>query len=461
MNELETAKAIASGLISAPQRVGNSSLIPLRISGTGLAARPALREMCWRDPAVWLSPDTLARVAGLPIVLDHPKGSLTPDEYESRNIGSILFPYVADRSGIQNATGPDLWGIARLFLDPDQVAGLPDLTTSPSVSFGKNDGNQTITLPDGTQCLCEASPQLIDHCVIVTEGGGVWDKGLPNSGIRSDSEKGQQMTDEEKKAAEAKTRQDAEAGEKIDKMLGHLDDVSKRLFALEKGAKPLNDAAKIRRDAEREAWRDMDPEGCARDDAEEGTEIEALKAKGEPEEAAADAARKSRKDRMRRRSDAMKAAARPFGSAALTAADAEKERQDSYAKADLQSRADSVFHALGEAAPAPMAGEVPDGYRRRLARILQRYSPDWKHIDLHTVADSVLALAETKIYADALAEAASPTAPPDQLIMRTRTNPDSGHRITEFFGNGTTFIRGLKRPSMRGVAFLTPNHRAA
>ena len=131
MNELETAREIASGALDSPQRVGNSSLVSLRVSGTGLAARPALREMVFRDPNVWLSPETLSRCAGLPIVIDHPKGSLTPSEYEARNVGSILYPYIADRSGIQNATGPDLWGIGRLFLDPDQIAALPDLRYQP------------------------------------------------------------------------------------------------------------------------------------------------------------------------------------------------------------------------------------------------------------------------------------------------------------------------------------------
>jgi hypothetical protein len=40
MNELETAKAIASGALPSPQRLADSSLVALRISGTGAAERP-------------------------------------------------------------------------------------------------------------------------------------------------------------------------------------------------------------------------------------------------------------------------------------------------------------------------------------------------------------------------------------------------------------------------------------
>jgi hypothetical protein len=39
-------------------------------------------------------------------------------------------------------------------------------------------------------------------------------------------------------------------------------------------------------------------------------------------------------------------------------------------------------------------------------------------------------------------------------------DPDTGRRVTEFFGR-RTFIHHLERPSMRATAFLPPNHRAA
>ena len=209
----------------------------------------------------------------------------------------------------------------------------------------------------------------------------------------------------------------------------------------------------------------MDPEGCARDDAEEASERERLQASGEPEETAADKARGARKDRMKRRSDAMKAA-RPFGSAALTAADAARSREETVANADVQARADAVAGAWGERAPPPMQSERTLAYRVRLARHHQQFctEPNFKGLDLAALAATQPAAfdgIESRIYADSLAASANPMAEDDRLIQRTRVDPDTGHRVTTFHGR-RTFIHHLKRPSMRATAFLVPgSNRAA
>src|SRR5690606_32520340 len=75
--------------------------------------------------------------------------------------------------------------------------------------------------------------------------------------------------------------------------------------------------------------------------------------------------------------------------------------------ADTQCKADSVFASFGERSPQPMAGERSLQYRRRLLTRLQKYSADYKGVDLHAIADSqLLSIAEKKIYADAQASAA-------------------------------------------------------
>lgn len=65
--------------------------------------------------------------------------------------------------------------------------------------------------------------------------------------------------------------------------------------------------------------------------------------------------------------------------------------------ADTQCKADSVFASFGERAPQPMAGERAMPYRRRIMTRLQKYSTDYKEVDLHAIADSqLLTIAEKK-----------------------------------------------------------------
>jgi hypothetical protein len=104
MNETEIAAGIATGALDSPQKFGESFLIAIRVSGTGLSRRPSIGESgesVWRDPTAWLSEDAQARCNGLTVTLDHPETDvLTADEYAKRSVGSVIFPYVADRAGI-------------------------------------------------------------------------------------------------------------------------------------------------------------------------------------------------------------------------------------------------------------------------------------------------------------------------------------------------------------------------
>jgi hypothetical protein len=431
MNETEVAAGIAAGLIPSPTRFGNSAMVAMRISGTGAADRPSINERVWRDPAAWLSEEALARVSGLPVVLDHPDGAaLDATEYEARSVGSILFPYVAGRDGVQNGEGPDLWGVARLFVDDDMLAQISDRSTSPGVIFTKADNNQKITLSDGTECLVESSPTLIDHVAIIMSGdgaaasAGVWDKGSETErGIRFDSKENTHMpTDEEmaadkaRKDTEEQARKDAEGGN-IDKVMKHLDAISARLDALEK-----------------------------RGDA---SETEEEKAKRE----AADRADRARKDG---RADVDHGTTdRP---ASRNATDAAKEREENSARTDAQCRADAVAGAFGQRAPAPMMGESSLGYRKRLARQFQRHSV-FKDANLDVIAADAATFAgvETQIYADALVASKTPEVAAGHRMARTRTT-ESGHKITEW--HGETIFKSLAAPSMRATAFLTSQNRA-
>lgn len=418
MNELEVAAGIATGALTSPQRFGNSYLVAMRVSGTGLSERPSLQEKVFRDPKIWLSEETQARVCGLTVTLDHPASAvMTPDEYAQRAVGAIILPYVADRSGIQDPAGEDLWGVARLFLDEDMMASIAGKSTSPGVCFAKSDGNQRITLDDGSQCLVEGSPQDINHCAICVagDGAGVWDKGSETErGLRLqlDNRRSVQVTEEE--MAMDKARKDA--AENIDKMLSGLDSVSKMCDALTKRLDALE--ANGRKESE-----------------ETAEEKEAREAKER-----ADAARK---DLAGHRSNSMSA------------------MQRDVALAEIQARFDAVSQAWGRQARRPMDGELPLAYRIRLLRDIQRHSV-FKDADLRVVASDSAAFEtiEKQIINDALVASRTPETGDDGvLVKRTRVDADSGHRVTEFFGS-KTFITGLKRPSMRATAFLTPERRA-
>jgi hypothetical protein len=131
---------------------------------------------------------------------------------------------------------------------------------------------------------------------------------------------------------------------------------------------------------------------------------------------------------------------------------AEIIRRDLSIMADAQSRADSVYHAIGlRGSPAPMSGERPNDYRRRLLRPLLDYSRDWKAVPAHLIDDQVLAIAEAAVYADAEKEAARPmlSVAPGTLREVRKKNGVAGE-VIEFFSDGTpgesTFIGKTRRP---------------
>lgn len=300
------------------------------------------------------------------------------------------------------------------------------------------------------------------------------------------------MTEEEKAAAD-KARQDA-AGN-IDKILAHLDSkfdsVNKRMDAFEEEKKAdRRKADAARRDAERAEWMKADAAACERDDADEKTEKEELVAKGEPEETAADKARASRRDRMKARSDAAESeeakrtredsARRDVEDKARQDADVRdtKTRADAVladqarmattianmpksptdadygAMADAQAIYDSVYQAFGQRAPVPLQGEAVVGYRRRLARGIQTHSEKWKSIDLHTLPDAALGIAEEHIRADAAVAARTAGDVPDGTLMPVTRVNESGHRVTEFRGRETIFKR-MAQPPMRATQWHT------
>ena len=406
------------------------------------------------------------RIAGTPVVAVHPVGgNLDTASYVRTVIGAICFGYVAGADGILDPGGDELWCICRIG-DGDAADAMAtgQFSTSPAVVFAPDSGSEKLRLEDGTSILFEGRPAIVDHLAAVINAG-VWDKGgTAELGIRVDSTKEQSdMPTAEQPAQDL--RKDANAGIEPDKFLAaldaaigkHMKPLADRMDAIERAGKRADAEA----DPEREQWMREDAAQCARDDAAENEEREKLERNGAAKEVAADAARKARRDRVQARKDMQ----RRHDTAALTTAQAAAERDTHAKNLDVQARANSVAHAWGMAAPPPMQGEATLAYRVRLARHHQQYctEPSFKTLDLGALAavqPAALDGIERRIYANSLAASANPIGVDDRLIQRTRTNPDTGHRITEFHGRHT-FIWGLKRPSMRATAFLVRNGRAA
>lgn len=99
----------------------------------------------------------------------------------------------------------------------------------------------------------------------------------------------------------------------------------------------------------------------------------------------------------------------------------------------MQARADEAYQAAGRRAPAPLALESPDEFRRRLVIGLQGYSPRWQKADLGSLVDDALPIAESQVFADALQHGRTAGLQAREIRERVRTD-HSGHRVVEFDG---------------------------
>ena len=271
------------------------------------------------------------------------------------------------------------------------------------------------------------------------------------------AKKDAEMEEMKKKDAEEEAKKaDADAGQKLDKVLECLDSLGKRMDAMEAEAKKDDDDDDSKKkdddDAKKaDAKRKDDDDDSKKKDADEKPEF--LK----KEEVAADKKRKDDDDDAKRK-DAAKADA-DISDVKRRIADVEAKLPkamadaDYHALTDAQAKADTHFQAHGLHAPRFMDGETVIAYRKRLASALKVHSSVWKGIDLTPFADDSFAIAEGQIFADSDAAAQNPTDLPDFVLRPvTRTDPTTGQRMTTFYGKNT-FISQLKRPSRR-VAHL-------
>lgn len=402
LNETEVAALIADGTLSSPQFFINMWMFAIRVTGTGVTWRSADQQMAFRNPDDYLTPEFLQRVAGVPLIWLHPeKNKLDSDEFAKRVIGTLTNSWVADNG--------EVWAIARVYdAEAAEIMATRQLSTSPTVTYSEM--QDSIIKIDGQPLLVEGSPVLLDHVAICEQG--VWDKLLAPTGVKSDSIPNEaEKMDEEKivalinKAIDARmAKADAEAADL--KAKADAEEAAKKEKA-DAEAKEAEEA-KAKADAEEKAAKEKaDAEAKEKADAEEAECMAKEKADSQLRQEIAD---------LRSR---------------IPTELSDEERNE---VADAQVKADSVFSCFGKRAPVPLSGEKPLAYRRRLMIQLQEHSPDFKSVDLSSIADSaLLSVAEKAIYADAQKSASLSVGP--GMLREIKRADATGRQISTFEGD--------------------------
>lgn len=401
LNETEVATLIADGTLSSPQFFINMWMFAIRVTGTGVTWRSADQQMAFRNPDDYLTPEFLQRVAGLPLIWLHPeKNTLDSNEFAKRVIGTLTNSWVADNG--------EVWAIARVYdAEAAEIMATRQLSTSPTVKFVEVP--DSIIEIDGQPLLVEPSPELLDHVAICEQG--VWDKLLAPTGVKSDS-----IPNEAEKMDEEKIV--ALINKAIDARMAKADE--------EKDAKAKADAEEEARKEKADAEEKEAEEAKAKADAEEKAAKEKADAEAKEKADAEEAERmaKEKADSQLRQEIAELRSRIPTELS-------DEERNEI---ADAQVKADSVFSCFGKRAPVPLSGEKPLAYRRRLMIQLQEHSPDFKTVDLSTIADSaLLSVAEKTIYADAQKSASLSVGP--GMLREIKRADATGRQISTFEGD--------------------------
>ncbi|EAR9597608.1 NUDIX domain-containing protein [Salmonella enterica] len=401
LNETEVATLIADGTLSSPQFFINMWMFAIRVTGTGVTWRSADQQMAFRNPDDYLTPEFLQRVAGLPLIWLHPeKNTLDSNEFAKRVIGTLTNSWVADNG--------EVWAIARVYdAEAAEIMATRQLSTSPTVKFVEVP--DSIIEIDGQPLLVESSPELLDHVAICEQG--VWDKLLAPTGVKSDS-----IPNEAEKMDEEKIV--ALINKAIDARMAKADE--------ETDAKAKADAEEEARKEKADAEEKEAEEAKAKADAEEKAAKEKADAEAK-EKADAEEAERMAKEKADSQLHQEIAELRSRIPTELS----DEERNEI---ADAQVKADSVFSCFGKRAPVPLSGEKPLAYRRRLMIQLQEHSPDFKTVDLSTIADSaLLSVAEKTIYADAQKSASLSVGP--GMLREIKRADATGRQISTFEGD--------------------------
>ena len=488
MDELGVARAIAVNELVSPQQIGSMWLFAIRITGTGVAYRPQLKETVFRPTEHYLNDDFLARCNGLPVILDHPEpgkrnpsGFLNSKEYKDRVIGAIMLPYIE---------GDEVWGIARIHdaraaqVMIEAAEDGEDLSTSPAVALRPADGDtMELKLAGGGSVLFEGKPYIIDHLAICFNG--VWDKEGDPSGVRVDHRSDSKMaeTKDEKEAREKTEREDkarkdrrdkyprrdGESEEDHDKRAEEAEkaDAARRdteprqmletLDAFRKDFKTTMDGFSKRLD-EVEKWK-----GGGRSDGESPEEKEAREKKESEEredKKRRDAAEEESK-KEKERADALTAERNALLQrvAALEArTPMAPDSADYNTLAGFQARADRSYSLHGLSAPRPMEGETAIPFRVRLLKPLLKHSADFKDVDISSIKDEkFLDIVEKRVFEDAERAARNPVDIGAGELRKIQRTDEVGRHITEFHGDPRAWMDTFRIPFRYATSIHRPH----
>lgn len=438
--ELDAAKAVRDGILKSPHPYENCWLFDVRVTGTGTSYRKSLDEYVYRPPENFLADEFVERCNGLPLIFEHPekKAMLDTEEFRNRMIGVVVLAYVK---------GDEVWGVAKVYdEDAAKLMCTSHASTSPAVVFRDAGSTESIDV-DGKTVLIEGKPSYLDHLAICDVG--VWDKGGEPSGINL----GESTMAEEQEKAPAWA----------DALNTKLDSVCARMDALEKG-KASDEDEKDEREERKADSDDKEEKREEMKDARKDSEAEAEK-KGEEEKKEEEKAEEDIKKAEKEGEEEHRAEAdsKERKDAQSAAENAELRRQvlemseqlghltkpltmkDREALAQAQSRADSVAQLFGKQISAPLHGESPIAYRKRLTYVFQPYSSKLKSVKLDSLSGDAFDVIEDQIYADAQATARSPGHAKAGVLIPVVRRDSAGREITTYEGDMDAWMQHFKR----------------
>jgi hypothetical protein len=142
-------------------------------------------------------------------------------------------------------------------------------------------------------------------------------------------------------------------------------------------------------------------------------------------------------------------------------ADAAQARADAERRREYQARYDEAFSAFGTRAPAPVEGERPGVYRKRLYEHLRRRLPssnEWASTRADDIPPSAASQIEAMVIKAAMAEGLRPSAenlPRDGSLLRRERTDEHGARSVEWMGR-ESFIKQMGREGGRVLRICDP-----
>lgn len=260
--------------------------------------------------------------------------------------------------------------------------------------------------------------------------------------IADDGDVNTEISDSDKKIA-AIADMIADACAKMDSVGNRMDAMEENFRRMDAAEKEKGEPEEVAADNARKDAEEKEAEEAARKDAEEKEEAARKDAEEkEKEEAAkADSAAATRAELAEMRATIAAMSARTPS----IINDADRERF-----AMIQEQADPAFQAFNDRAPAPLDGETPIQYKRRLGKKLQVNSAKWKTANLTSISDdAMLDTVIADIYADSINAARAGVDVPAGQLRTISKRLESGHIRNDFVGTPEAWMRGFSGRSQR------------